>query len=170
MINYVLTFDKEDIDRATATLQLAHDLTVQEKPDLVILTGDIFETKQPVLDAVQFAEMMEKTGVYWMRFLEKNGFCGILADEMGLGKTLQTLTWLSLARCNEATRKAPALVIAPTSLVENWRREAEKFTPGRKCVVMQGAARHELWDEMGGADIVITSYALLRRDLEHYAG
>ena len=105
-----------------------------------------------------------------MRFLEKNGFCGILADEMGLGKTLQTLTWLSLARCNEASRKAPALVIAPTSLVENWRREAEKFTPDRKCVVMQGAARHELWDEIGGADIVITSYALLRRDLEHYAG
>ena len=112
----------------------------------------------------------QKTGVYWMRFLERSGFCGILADEMGLGKTLQTLAWLSLARTDSATRGRPALVVAPTSLVENWHREAETFTPGRRCLVMQGAARHELWDEIPKADIVITSYALLRRDLDHYAG
>ncbi|MBR0056314.1 MAG: DEAD/DEAH box helicase, partial [Kiritimatiellae bacterium] len=112
----------------------------------------------------------QKVGVYWMRFLERSGFCGILADEMGLGKTLQTLAWLSMTRIDVTTRDAPALVVAPTSLVENWRREAEKFVPSRKCLVMQGAERHDLWDEMSSADIVITSYALLRRDLEHYAG
>ena len=111
----------------------------------------------------------QKAGVYWMRFLERNGFCGILADEMGLGKTLQTLAWLSLPRTDEASRGKPALVVAPTSLVENWRREAEKFTPDRKCIVMQGTGRHELWGEIESADIVVTSYALLRRDLDRYA-
>lgn len=110
----------------------------------------------------------QKTGVYWMRFLENTGFCGILADEMGLGKTLQTLTWLSLERSNKETQRSPALVVAPTSLVENWRREAEKFTPWRKCIVMHGPDRHERWKDIPNADIVITSYALLRRDMEHY--
>ena len=112
----------------------------------------------------------QKVGVYWMRFLERGGFCGILADEMGLGKTLQTLTWLSLQRTDEATRNSPALIVAPTSLMENWRREAEKFTHWAKCIVMQGSARHELWDEIPSARLVVTSYALLRRDLERYAG
>ena len=111
----------------------------------------------------------QKEGVYWMRFLEQSGFCGILADEMGLGKTLQTLTWLSLPRLDEAARGKPALIVAPTSLVENWHRECEKFTPGLSCLVMSGTGRHEHWDEIGKADLVITSYALLRRDLDHYA-
>lgn len=111
----------------------------------------------------------QKEGVYWMRFLEASGFCGILADEMGLGKTLQTLTWLSLERTDRATAKAPALIVAPTSLVENWNRECAKFTPWRKCAVMSGASRHQLWDSLGEYDIVITSYALLRRDLERYS-
>ncbi len=110
----------------------------------------------------------QKTGVYWMRFLEKSGFCGILADEMGLGKTLQTLTWLNLTRIDQSTKNAPALVVAPTSLVENWHKEAEKFTPNAKCIVMHGASRHENWDKLQEADIVITSYALLRRDHEKY--
>lgn len=111
----------------------------------------------------------QKTGVYWLRFLERGGFCGILADEMGLGKTLQTLSWLAMPRIDVKTRDAPALVVAPTSLVENWRREAETFTPGRKCLVMQGAERHDLWDKIPEANIVITSYALLRRDLDRYS-
>ena len=111
----------------------------------------------------------QKEGVYWMRFLEQSGFCGILADEMGLGKTLQTLTWLSLPRLDETIRSKPALIVAPTSLVENWHRECEKFTPGQSCLVMSGTGRHEHWDEIETSDLVITSYALLRRDLDHYA-
>jgi SNF2 family DNA or RNA helicase len=111
----------------------------------------------------------QKEGVYWMRFLESGGLCGILADEMGLGKTLQTLAWLNLERISSEARGKPALIVAPSSLVENWRRECEKFTPWRKCQVMSGASRHGHWDEIEKSDIVITSYALLRRDLEHYA-
>jgi superfamily II DNA or RNA helicase len=127
-------------------------------------------TPEPIGVVEKILRPYQKMGVYWMRFLERGGFCGILADEMGLGKARQTLAWLSMTRIDVTTRGQPALVVAPTSLVENWRREAEKFTPGRRCLVMQGPDRHALWDQIPSADIVITSYALLRRDLDNYAG
>ena len=111
----------------------------------------------------------QKDGVYWLRFLETCGFCGILADEMGLGKTLQTLTWLSLPRCRETARNTPALIICPTSLVENWNREAAKFTPGMKRLVLSGPNRSTKFNQIKDADLVITSYALIRRDAETHS-
>ncbi len=110
----------------------------------------------------------QKEGVYWLRFLESGGFCGLLADEMGLGKTLQTLTWISLQRINTDAQNAPALIVCPTSLVENWNREAEKFVPHLKRLVISGARREECFGLIPEADLVITSYALLRRDIEAY--
>ena len=76
-----------------------------------------------------------------MRFLERSGLSGLLADEMGLGKTLQTLTWISLERTDPAARGKPALVVCPTSLVQNWNAEAEKFTPWLKRLVVSGPDR-----------------------------
>ena len=108
----------------------------------------------------------QKDGVYWMRFLEKSGLSGLLADEMGLGKTLQTLTWISLARTDPEARGKPALVVCPTSLVQNWAAEAEKFTPWLKRLVVSGPDRAEHFAEIDASDLVITSYALLQRDLE----
>ena len=108
----------------------------------------------------------QKQGVYWMRFLEKSGLCGLLADEMGLGKTLQTLTWLSLSRTDPAAAGKPALIVCPTSLVRNWESEAAKFTPWMKRLVVSGPERHNAFGSIGKADLVITSYALLQRDLE----
>lgn len=110
----------------------------------------------------------QKLGVYWMRFLEQGGFGGLLADEMGLGKTLQTLTWLSLPRVDEASRGQPAMVICPTSLVENWAREAQKFVPHLRTLVISGAGRERAFEQIPQSDLVITSYALLRRDIERY--
>ncbi|MFO7936897.1 MAG: SNF2-related protein [Kiritimatiellia bacterium] len=110
----------------------------------------------------------QKEGVYWLRFIEESGFNGLLADEMGLGKTLQTLTWLSLERLSPDARGKPALIVCPTSLVENWNREAEKFVPHLKRLIISGANRHNRFQAFESADIVITSYALLRRDLEKY--
>ena len=113
----------------------------------------------------------QKQGVYWMRFLERSGLSGLLADEMGLGKTLQTLTWISLERTDPAARGKPALVVCPTSLVQNWNAEAEKFTPWMKRLVVSGPDRAETFARIPEADLVITSYALLQRDLEDaYAG
>ena len=108
----------------------------------------------------------QKQGVYWMRFLERSGLSGLLADEMGLGKTLQTLTWISLERTDPAARGKPALVVCPTSLVQNWNAEAEKFTPWLKRLVVSGPDRADAFARIPEADLVITSYALLQRDLE----
>ena len=110
----------------------------------------------------------QKEGVYWLRFLERSGFSGILADEMGLGKTLQTLTWLQLERYDKAARGKPALIVCPTSLVDNWGEEVEKFTPDLRVLKIHGADRHDLWEEVAESDLVVTSYALLRRDLDKY--
>ncbi len=110
----------------------------------------------------------QKQGVAWLRFLRENGFGGILADEMGLGKTLQTLAYLSHGR--EEAAKSPALVVCPTSLVHNWVAEAAKFTPRLKVLALHGADRHGLFDQISQSDLVVTSYALLRRDAEQYRG
>ena len=110
----------------------------------------------------------QKEGVYWLRFLEESGLNGLLADEMGLGKTLQTLAWLSLPRTDSQARGKPALVVCPTSLVENWNREAETFTPHLRRLVISGSDRETLFAQIPESDLVITSYALLRRDLDAY--
>jgi superfamily II DNA or RNA helicase len=113
--------------------------------------------------------LYQREGVDWLYFLERGGFCGILADEMGLGKTIQTLAWLSQARADEDSQGLPALIICPTSLVDNWESEAAAFVPWMRTLKMSGADRHELWSRVTESDLVITSYALLRRDCDRYA-
>ena len=108
----------------------------------------------------------QKQGVYWMRFLERSGFSCLLADEMGLGKTLQTLAWLSLPRTDPLAVGKPALIVCPTSLVRNWEAEAAKFTPALKRVIISGPDRASHFGAIPEADLVITSYALLQRDIE----
>lgn len=110
----------------------------------------------------------QKDGVYWLRYLERSGFCGILADEMGLGKTLQTLVWLQLERHSEKARGKPALIVCPTSLVDNWAEEAAKFTPHLRVLKLHGIDRHDHWEKVTESDLVVTSYALMRRDIEKY--
>lgn len=107
----------------------------------------------------------QKEGVDWLRFWENNGYAGILADEMGLGKTLQTLAWLQLPR-TRSEEKTPALIVCPTSLVENWIEEGEKFTPGLSFVNLTGSDRKKRFPLLETADVGVTSYALIRRDIE----
>ncbi|MEY2409683.1 MAG: hypothetical protein QOF48_2353 [Verrucomicrobiota bacterium] len=108
----------------------------------------------------------QKDGVAWLRFLRENGFGGILADEMGLGKTLQVLALLQSGRGDSPA--SPALVVCPTSLVHNWVAEAKKFTPGLRVLALHGAERHEQFAFIAQSDVVVTSYALIRRDAERY--
>ncbi|MGI6495070.1 MAG: DEAD/DEAH box helicase [Kiritimatiellia bacterium] len=108
----------------------------------------------------------QKEGVSWLRFLERGGFGGILADEMGLGKTLQTLAWLRLEREDPDARGLPSIVVCPTSLVENWAREAKKFTPDQRVLVIDGPNREKLWASAGDYDLVLVSYGLVRRDID----
>ncbi len=101
------------------------------------------------------------TGFEWLTRLAANNLGGILADEMGLGKTVQTLAFL---RAHQGG--GPALIVCPTSLVTNWENEARKFTPELKTLVLEGPKRAELFGSIRDADVVITSYALLRRDID----
>jgi len=111
----------------------------------------------------------QKYGVSWLRFLEANGFCGLLADEMGLGKTLQALAWLQLQRRHPDAKGKPALIVCPTSLVENWQEEASRFVPGMKVLNLTGPERQDRWQQLQKADLVVTSYAILRRDVDRIA-
>jgi SNF2 family DNA or RNA helicase len=91
---------------------------------------------------------------------------GILADDMGLGKTLQTLAWLAWLRAEHGKDHKPALVICPASVLHNWKRESNRFTPELKVLVLEsGAARHNLRHQIPEHDLIVTNYALLRRDL-----
>lgn len=113
----------------------------------------------------------QQEGLNWLRYLERAGFAGILADEMGLGKTLQTLAWLQLERVEPGARDLPALIVCPTSLVENWIEEGERFTPDLRFVNLTGTAarRDQVWEEEGPeADVWVTSYAVVQRDLARY--
>lgn len=107
-------------------------------------------------------------GFYWMHFLAKSGFNGILADDMGLGKTLQTLTHILAEKESGRDGGKPSLVVAPTSVVVNWQREAAKFAPGLKVLILQGSQRHRLFNQIADMDIVLSSFALIPRDLEHF--
>ena len=107
----------------------------------------------------------QKEGFSWLVFLHNANTGGILADDMGLGKTVQAIALLLWAK-SKTKKKMLNLVIAPTSVVPNWQREIEKFAPSLTTVVWQGPDRHDLRDELEGADVMITSYALLRRDEE----
>jgi SNF2 family DNA or RNA helicase len=109
----------------------------------------------------------QRQGVAWLQFLRDNRFGGILADEMGLGKTLQTLAFIHAGHTNRKL-SGPVLIVCPTSLVFNWVAEAKKFTPGLKVVALHGTGRHERFEDIAGSDLVITSYALIRRDAERY--
>jgi superfamily II DNA or RNA helicase len=103
----------------------------------------------------------QKEGVYWLRFLSRNGLGGILADEMGLGKTLQTLAFLR-------TLDGPSLVVCPSSLLFNWVREAQKFVPELKVLCVEGADRGKLFRRILESNLVLTSYPLLRRDIDRF--
>jgi superfamily II DNA or RNA helicase len=106
-------------------------------------------------------------GLSWLQFLREYGFNGVLADDMGLGKTIQALAHLLLEK--EAGRlDRPALIVAPTSVLSNWQREAARFTPGLKCLLLHGPTRSRHYAQLHEYDLVITSYALMTRDLEQH--
>ncbi|MGN1023985.1 MAG: DEAD/DEAH box helicase, partial [Lachnospiraceae bacterium] len=128
----------------------------------------------------------QKEGYRWLRTLDHYGFGGILADEMGLGKTLQTIAVLLAVRDEEQTEAEKAelpaasdgtapsshtsLVVCPASLVFNWGQELARFAPSLRTVLVAGtqAEREQKIREAGQADVVVTSYDLLKRDIDRY--
>jgi hypothetical protein len=104
-------------------------------------------------------------GLAWLQFLREYGFGGILADDMGLGKTIQTLAHV-LTEKNAGRLQRPALVIAPTSLMFNWRAEARRFAPDLKVLTLHGSDRKGQYQWIDESDLVLTTYPLLARDGE----
>lgn len=130
----------------------------------------------------------QKTGFRWMKTLDVHGFGGILADDMGLGKTIQTIALLEDEYgCGAAGEKAelagrdqgdkaPTLIVCPASLVYNWEHELRKFAPDLpvRSVAGSAAERQEILERMEAgeesAKVLITSYDLLKRDIQLYGG
>jgi superfamily II DNA or RNA helicase len=107
----------------------------------------------------------QSQGLAWLQNLRANGLAGYLGDDMGLGKTAQTIAHIAVE--HEAGRLTdPALIVVPTSLVPNWAAELARFAPHLKFVIMHGLDRHGRWEEIAAAQIVVTTYAVLVRDVD----
>ncbi|MCU7918119.1 MAG: DEAD/DEAH box helicase [Candidatus Thiodiazotropha sp. (ex Epidulcina cf. delphinae)] len=105
----------------------------------------------------------QRQGLSWLQFLREYELAGVLADDMGLGKTVQTLAHLLLEKA-QGRMDRPSLVVAPTSLMVNWRREATRFAPGLRLLTLHGPKRSRYFNSLADYDLVLTSYPLLVRD------
>ncbi|MGO2559214.1 DEAD/DEAH box helicase [Brachybacterium sp.] len=157
-------------------LQEAADETVasQEWNRTALSLRDLEQTPPPSLPQGLQAELRpyQLEGFTWLTFLFRHGLGGVLADDMGLGKTLQTLALIAHTRA-QAPQDPPFLVVAPASVLPVWRREAERFTPGLDVRVLDRTAASRGTDLPAatlGADVVVTSYSVLRIDEEEFAG
>jgi superfamily II DNA or RNA helicase len=106
----------------------------------------------------------QREGLRWLNALAEAGVGGVLADDMGLGKTLQLITHLLSLKQGGALIQ-PALIVVPTSLIPNWQSEIARFAPTLRVLTLHGPQRAEEFAQLGAQDIVLTSYALLPRDV-----
>ena len=107
----------------------------------------------------------QQQGVNWLQFLREYEFSGILADDMGLGKTVQTLAHLCIEKAAGRLMQ-PCLIVAPTSLVGNWKKESAAFAPQLKVLALQGPERKQYFDDLNDYDIIISTYPLLKFDAD----
>ena len=108
----------------------------------------------------------QQQGLAWLQFLAQTEHGGILADDMGLGKTAQTLAHILMEKQAGHLTERPVLIVAPTSLMHNWQKETEKFTPDLSVLLLHGANRHDDFDKIKQHDIILTTYPLVVRDKE----
>ncbi|MDA3627119.1 DEAD/DEAH box helicase [Saccharopolyspora sp. WRP15-2] len=133
-----------------------------------LLSGQLEQHLEPVEPPQGFNATLrpyQRRGLAWLAFLDRLGLGACLADDMGLGKTVQLLALEALARAGGS--RGPTLLVCPMSLVGNWQREAAKFAPSLDVHVHHGSDRltgEDLMEEVGGHDLVITTYPLAARD------
>lgn len=149
-----------------------HSIKLGKKFRRLIQDLKNFDTIDDVLPADLKATLRDyqQIGFQWLKTMARYGLGGILADDMGLGKTLQAITYLLSEKSMHKETKT-SLVVAPASLVYNWKNEFEKFAPSLEVVVVYGTPeeRGKILKE-STPDVLITSYPLLRQDLEIYEG
>jgi SNF2 family DNA or RNA helicase len=139
-----------------------------EMRDAFIKNNDISVFKKKVVVPQTVKDILrgyQKFGFFWFHFLKEFNFGGILADDMGLGKTLQVLTFIK-----SLDSAKPSLIICPTSLLFNWENEINKFFPNTKILTIKGNIndRKNAISHINRYEIVITSYSLIRNDIELY--
>lgn len=139
--------------------KLSEKISRFEKIDVVEPPAEFTATLRPY----------QQHGVDWLQFLRQFELSGILADDMGLGKTVQTLAHLSIEK-SQGRMTLPSLIVAPTSLMVNWKNECQRFAPSLNVLVFQGADRKEYAATLTEYDIVLTTYPLLSRDSEILLG
>ncbi|MGD6816376.1 SNF2 helicase associated domain-containing protein [Metabacillus sp. 113a] len=111
----------------------------------------------------------QKTGYKWLKAIARNGFGGILADDMGLGKTLQSIAFILSELPHIRSTKKQVLIVSPSSLLYNWKHELDTFAPEIKAAIMDGSKLERMARyRKEAADVVITSYPLLRKDIQEY--
>lgn len=128
------------------------------------LTGQGPALVEPPRGLVADLRHYQLEGLSWLQFLREHDLGGILADDMGLGKTLQTLAHI-LAEKEAGRLASPALVVVPTSLINTWQDEASRFAPALSVLTLHGPDRKASFGTIGDYDIVLTTYALIWRDI-----
>ncbi len=151
--------DQFHIERNSAFKQMVQDIREPQDLDFALPEGIQGELRH-----------YQKVGFKWMKSLAHYGLGGILADDMGLGKTLQVITFL-LSEKQQGNHQ-PSLVVVPTSLLYNWREEVHKFAPTLNVVIVNGQQNERIakLQDLNHIDIVITSYGMLKRDMDYYRG
>ena len=149
------------------TLKLIKDIEYDENVKRLKMMFDKFEGIKEVEPPKGLkAELwdFQKKGLNWLVFLSDFGLSGILADDMGLGKTIQAIALLQYKKEKEGSRTS--LVITPTSVLQNWYFEIQKFAPSLRTYIYYGRLRKEKLPSFNDYDVVLTSYGILRRDYE----
>ncbi len=154
--NKLKEFDSIHVERNRAFKQIVENIREPRDMD--------FEIPQSLKGIMR---SYQSIGFKWLKTLASYGLGGILADDMGLGKTLQTIAFFL---SEKEKNMQPFMVVCPTSLVYNWESEIQKFAPSLKTLVVLGSKkeRSEIIDQITDEDVVITSYPLIRRDVEQY--
>ncbi|MEG2310881.1 MAG: SNF2 helicase associated domain-containing protein [Clostridia bacterium] len=148
-----------------------NDINIQKDESFNAIVRDINTINEsnilPPLEIKDTLRTYQKVGFSWLKTLEKYGFGGVLADDMGLGKTIQIITLLLDSKNNN---NKTSLVVCPSSLYINWKNEIEKFAPTLKVLVVCGSIqeRTKLIETILEYDVVLTSYDLIKRDIEKY--
>ncbi len=157
-------------------LKNSQDISVERNLAFDTLVKNVRNPQEMVFAVPEALEHIlrdyQKVGFHWLKTLSTYGFGGILADDMGLGKTLQMIAFLLSEKAEKAGTSAykPAIVVAPTSLVYNWQEEVKKFTDGLNVLVIAGTVqdRKAQLQEMDHADLIITTYGMMKRDAAYY--
>ncbi|MBI5472340.1 MAG: SNF2 helicase associated domain-containing protein [Ignavibacteriae bacterium] len=162
-----LRFSRAHVSMVDTLLESAEEVNCDEAFHELRKKFQSFKNIEPVAAPTGFTGELrpyQKAGYDWLHFLRAFGVGGILADDMGLGKTVQALALLQ--HCYENGESLPSLIVVPSSPLFNWKKEAERFTPSLRVLVYSGTERHSHVDALDSYNVILTSYGILRRDIE----